>query len=104
MIGCKDAVIPMPVPPRRRHEMGEPVKKLKRRQFDDAIRSWPRGRSRAARTDPVGCLVSGEHVADFGCAATCVMCHRESFERKGWPGAIPQQLIFNALIYSQVLP
>jgi len=93
VIRCKDAVIPMPVLARRRYEIGEPVEELKRRELDDAVRSRSRGRSRAARTDPVGGLVSGEHVADFGCAAACVMCHRESLERKGWPGAIPQQVL-----------
>ena len=93
VIGRKDAVIPMPMLPRRRDEIGEPVRELKRRELDDAIGPRPRGRSRWARTDPVGGLVSGEHVADFGCAAACVMCHRESLERKGWPGAIPQQVL-----------
>ena len=85
VIGRKDAVIPMPMLPRRRDEIGEPVQELKRRELDDAIGPRPRGRSRWARTDRVGGLVSGEHVADFGCAAACVMCHRESLERKGWP-------------------
>jgi len=92
-IGCKHPVIPVPVLARRRHEIGEPVEELKRRELDDAVRPRPRGRSRAARTDPVGGLVSGEHVADFGCAAACVTCHRESLERKGWPGPIPQQVL-----------
>ena len=69
VVGRKHPRVPMPMPPRRRHEIREPVKKLKPREFDDAIGSWPRGLSRAARADPVGGLVSGEHVADFGCAA-----------------------------------
>ena len=87
VIRCKHPVIPVPVLARRRHEIGEPVEKLKRRELDDAVRPRPRGLSRAARTDPVGGPngdpASGEHVADFGCAAACVTCHRESLERKG---------------------
>jgi hypothetical protein len=87
VIRRKDAFIPMPVLTRRRHEIGQPVQEVTRRELDDAVRPRPRGRSQAARTDPVGGRVSGEHVADFGCAAACVTCHRESLERKGWPGA-----------------
>jgi hypothetical protein len=34
-------VIPVPVLPRRRHEIGAPVQKLKRREFDDAVGSRP---------------------------------------------------------------
>lgn len=41
MIGCKDAVIPMPVLARRRHEIGESVEKLKRREFYDVARAGP---------------------------------------------------------------
>jgi hypothetical protein len=93
VIGCKDAVIPMPVPLRRRHEICEPVKKLTRREFDHAISSWPRGLSRAARADPVGGLVSGEHVADFGCAAARVTINREPLQREGRAGAIPQKVL-----------
>ena len=36
------SVIPMPVLPRRRHEVRQPVQELKRREFDDAIGSRPR--------------------------------------------------------------
>jgi hypothetical protein len=32
----------MPVLPRRRDEIGEPVQKLKRREFDDAVGPRPR--------------------------------------------------------------
>jgi hypothetical protein len=35
VIRRKDAVIPMPVLARRRHEIGEPVEELKRRELDD---------------------------------------------------------------------
>jgi len=34
-------VIPVPVLARRRHEIGEPVEKLKRREVDDAIGARP---------------------------------------------------------------
>jgi len=42
----------MPVLARRRHEIGEPVEELKRREVDDTARSRPRGLSRAALADP----------------------------------------------------
>jgi hypothetical protein len=40
--------------------------------------------------------MSRQHVADAGDAAVSAADHRESLERKGWPGAIPQQ-VFQAL-------
>jgi len=43
VVGCKHPVIPVPVLARRRHEIGEPVEKLKRREVDDAIGPRPRG-------------------------------------------------------------
>ena len=83
VIRCKHPVIPMPVLARWRHEIREPVEKLKLRELDAAAGSRPRGLPPAPRADPVGRLVPWEHVADFGCAAACVTCHRESLERKG---------------------
>ena len=56
----------MPVLPRRRDEIGEPVQELKRRELHDAIGSRPRGLPAAAGPDPVGGFVSGEQVADLG--------------------------------------
>jgi hypothetical protein len=53
------SVIPMPVPPRRRDEIGEPVEKLQRREFDDAVGPWPGGRSRATRVAQVAALRLG---------------------------------------------
>jgi len=49
----KDAVISMPMLPRRRDEIGEPVQELKRRELDDAIGPRPRGLPAAAGPDPV---------------------------------------------------
>ena len=46
------SVIPVPVLPRRRDEIGEPVEELNRREFDDAIGSRPRGLAAAAGPDP----------------------------------------------------
>jgi len=89
----KHPVIPVPVLPWRRDEIGEPVEKLKRRELDDAVGTGPRGRSRAARADPGGRLVSGQHVADLGDLAVCAAAHREPLEREGWPGGIPQQVL-----------
>jgi hypothetical protein len=82
----------MPVLPRRRDEIGEPVEELKRREVDDTARTRPRGLSRAARADPVGRCVSGEQVADFGDAAVCTTPYGESLEGKGWPGAGSRQV------------
>jgi hypothetical protein len=48
VIRRKDAVIPVPVLARRRHEVGEPVEKLKRREVDDDARPAPRGLSAVA--------------------------------------------------------
>ncbi len=47
MIRRKDATIP--VLALRRHKIGEPLEGIKRREFDDAARLWPRGLSRAAQ-------------------------------------------------------
>ena len=93
VIRRKHSVIPMPVLARRRDEIGKPVKKLKRREFDDAVGPRPRGLSRAARADPGGGLVSGEHVANFGCAAARITGHGEPLERERRPGTIPQQVL-----------
>jgi hypothetical protein len=59
VIRSKDAVVAMPVLPRRRDEIRQPVEELKRREFDDAIGSRSRGLPPASRADPVGRLVSG---------------------------------------------
>ena len=82
----------MPVLARRRHEIGEPVEELKRRELDDAIGSRPRGLPPTTPPDPVGRLVPREHVADLGDAAGWAADHGESLEREGRPGAIPQQV------------
>ena len=59
-------VIAMPVLPRRRHEVSEPVEELKWGKLDDADGARPRGLPPAPRADPVGGLVLAEHVADAG--------------------------------------
>jgi len=55
----------MPVLPRRRDKIGQPVEELKRRELDDAVGSRPRGLAAATPPDPVGRLVSRQHVADL---------------------------------------
>ena len=70
-------VIAMPVLPRRRHEIGQPVQEVKRREFDDPIGPRPRGRAAAATPDPVGGFVPWQHVADSGCAAVWAADHGE---------------------------
>jgi len=64
VIRRKHPVITMPVLPRRRNEIGEPVEELKRRELDDAVGSRPRGLPAATPPDPVGGFVPGQHVAD----------------------------------------
>jgi hypothetical protein len=70
--------------PRRRHEIGEPIEKLKRRELDAAASPWPRGLSPAARVDPVGRLVSRDTLPG------------EPLQREGRPGGITQE-VFDAL-------
>ena len=59
VVGCKHPVVAMPVLPRRRHEIGEPVEELKRREVDDAIGSRPGGRSAAAGPTQLAALCLG---------------------------------------------
>ena len=72
----------MPVLSRRRDEIGEPVEELNRRKLDNAIGSRPRGLPPAARADPVGRLVLGEHVADASDPAIFTAPHEEPFQRE----------------------
>ena len=92
VIRRKHPVVAMPVLPRRRHEIGEPVEELNWRELDDAIGSWPRGLSAAATPDPVGGFVPREHVADSGCASVGVADHGEPFKRERGPDAVSQQV------------
>jgi hypothetical protein len=89
----EDSVIAMPVLPRRRHEIGEPVEELKRRELDDAIGPWPRGLPPAARADPGGGFVPWQRGADAGDTAVWAADHGESLERKGRPRTVPQQVL-----------
>jgi len=89
-------VIAMPVLPRRRHEVSEPVEELKRREVDDAIGPRPRGLAAASGSDPVGRLMSRQHVADASDLAICTAAHEESLEREGRPGTVSRQ-VFEAL-------
>ena len=41
VIRGENPVIGMPVLPRRRHEISEPVQEVTRREFDDAVRAHP---------------------------------------------------------------
>ena len=66
VIGRKHPVVAMPVLPRRRDQIGEPIQELKRREFDQAVRAGPRGLTPAAGPDPGGGFVSGQHVTDAG--------------------------------------
>jgi hypothetical protein len=60
----KHPVIPVPMPPDRRDQRCQPVKKLKRRQFNDATGTGPRRLSRTYGADPVPALVPGQGVAN----------------------------------------
>ncbi len=72
VIRCKHRVIPVPMLARRRHEIGEPVQELKRREFDDAVRPGRVDfRERPGPTQLAAEMVTqrrGTHVANFGCA------------------------------------
>jgi hypothetical protein len=84
------SLIAMPVLPRLRDEIGEPVQELKRRELDDAAHPWSRGLSAAAGAYPVGGFMPWKRVAHARDAAARVADHGEPLERKGRPGAIPQ--------------
>jgi hypothetical protein len=86
-------VMPVPVLPRWRDEIGEPVEELKRRELDDAIGPRPGGLSAAAGPDPVGGFVSGQHVADVGDTAGWAAAHGKSLEREWGPCTVPQQVL-----------
>ena len=92
VIGRKDAVIPMPVLPRRRDEIGEPVQELKRRELDDAVGARSRGLAAAARPDPVGGFVSGQHVTDAGDPAVWAADHGKPLQSKGRTGTVSQEM------------
>ena len=92
VIRRKYPVVAMPVLPRRRDEIGEPVEELKRREFDQAIGSRPRGLPPTTPPDPVGRLVPREHVADSGCAAVWAANHGEPLKREWRPGTVSQQV------------
>ena len=92
----------MPVLPRRRHEVSEPVEELKWGKLDDAAGARPRGLPPASRANPVGCLVSREHVADFGRAAVFAAHHGEPLQREGRPGTVSQQVLETLTIDTQL--
>ena len=102
VIRRKHPVIPMPVLPRRRDEIGEPVEELKRREFDDAIGPRPRGLAAAARPDPVGGFVSGQHVADAGDPAVWAADHGEPLKGEGGPGTVSQEMFQTLTIDTQL--
>jgi hypothetical protein len=90
-------VIAMPVLPRRRHEIGQPVQEVKRREFDDAVGSRPHGLPPTTPPDPVGRPkddpASREHVTDSGCAAVWGADHGEPFKREWRPGAVSEKVL-----------
>ncbi len=92
VIRGKHPVVAMPVLPRRRDGIGEPVEGLKRREFDDTARSRLPGLPPTTPPDSVGGFVPRQHVAAFGDAAVCTTPYEESLEGEGGPAAIPQQV------------
>jgi len=87
----------MPVLPRRRHEIGQPVQEVKRREFDDAAGARPRGLPPAPRANPIGCPngdpASWQHVADATDAAVFAADHGEPLQREGRPDTVSQQVL-----------
>jgi len=72
----------MPVLPRRRDQIREPVEELKWGKLDDAADARPRGLPPAPRANPVGRLVSREHVADVGDAAVLTAPDGEPLQQR----------------------
>ena len=71
-------------------------------KLHDAIGSRPRGLPAAAWPDPVGCFVSGQHVADAGDPAVWAADHGELLQCDGGPGAIPQQVFQRLTLDTQM--
>jgi hypothetical protein len=61
--------------------------------FDDAVGPRPRGLPPAPRANPVGRLVSREHVADAGDAAFFAADHGEPFQREGRTSTVSQKML-----------
>jgi hypothetical protein len=95
-------VVAMPVLPRRRHEGSEPVEELTWGKLDDDADARPRGLPPAPRANPVGRLVSREHVADAGDAAVFAADHGEPLQREGRPGTVSQQVLERQTIDTQL--
>jgi hypothetical protein len=93
VIQRKHPMIAMPVLPRRRDEIDEPVEELKRRELDDAVGPRPRRRPPATRANPVGRLVSGQHVVGADDAAVGVADHGQSLEREGRPCTVSEKML-----------
>lgn len=93
VIRCEDSVIPMPVLPRRRHEIRERVEKLKRRKLENAVGTWQRGLSLSDPGRPSWrpCVAAPRN----GCGRcdVCVASHRESLERTWRTGAGSHQVL-----------
>jgi hypothetical protein len=93
VVRCEHPVVPMPVPPGRRDQRHQIVKKLKRRQLDDTTGPGPRRLPRASRANPVPALVPGQDVANPLRAVARARHNRKPIERKGWPGTVTQQML-----------
>ena len=95
-------VMAMPVLPPRRHEVSEPVEELKWGKLDDAAGARPCGLPPAPRANPVGCLVSWEHVAAAGDVAVLAADHGETLQREGRKGTVSQQVLERLTIDTQL--
>ena len=93
MIGRKHSVIPVPVPPGLRDQIGKPVEELKWGKLDDAAGPRLRGLSLPAWPDPGGRLVPGHHVANTSDAAIGVADHGESMKCERRPGPVAQEML-----------
>jgi len=88
----KDAVVLVPVFPRRRHEIRQTIEELKRCELDDAIGPRPHGLPPATPPDPVSRLVSRQDVADTTDPAVWAADRGQSLQCEGGPCVLPQQV------------
>ena len=93
VIRGEHTVVAVAMPAWRRHEIGQAVEELPRRQINDAVLSRGGGLAPAARSDPLAAIVAGQRVADALGAAVPSGEESEPLEREGGPGTGAQEML-----------